>query len=349
MGVRANAETVTDAKAAREFGAQGIGLARTEHMFFGEDRIRPMREMILAKDEAGRRKALAKLLPLQRNDFVEFFRIMRGYPVIIRLLDPPLHEFLPQEERLQAELAGELGLTPREVAARVAELHEANPMMGLRGCRLGLTYPEINEMQITAILEAACDCAAEGVEIYPYIMFPLVAAIEEMRECVRMTREVAARVFAKKGRSVEYKVGTMIELPRAALRAGELASEAEFFSFGTNDLTQMTYGFSRDDIGRSVLPAYLAKGLLKGDPFQSLDAEGVGELIRIGVERGKAARADISIGICGEHGGDPASIHFCHKAGLDYVSCSPYRVPVARLAAAHAALEEKGAQGTQGA
>jgi pyruvate,orthophosphate dikinase len=340
LEVRTNADTPKDARVARDFGAQGIGLCRTEHMFFAADRIKAMREMILAADEAGRRKALAKLLPIQRGDFEGLFKTMDGQPVIIRLLDPPLHEFLPQEAYLQEELAAEMGLPVETIRLRVQQLHEANPMLGLRGCRLGLVYPEISEMQVRAILEAAANSAAAGVKVKPEIMFPLVATLREMEECVKLTRRVADEVAAERGAEVKYLVGTMIELPRAALRADELARHAEFFSFGTNDLTQMTYGFSRDDVG-PILASYIKQGILERNPFQTVDQEGVGELMKMALERGRKTRPELEVGICGEQGGDPATIEFCHFAGLDYVSCSPYRVPIARLAAAQASIKEQ--------
>jgi pyruvate, orthophosphate dikinase len=339
LRVRANAETPLDARTARGFGAEGIGLCRTEHMFFDEDRIAAVREMILADDEAGRRAALARILPMQRGDFAEIFRIMAGLPVTIRLLDPPLHEFLPHAEADVRTVAASTGLDAAKLMARAAELRETNPMLGWRGCRLGVAFPEIYEMQVRAIFEAACDVAAEGEAPRPEIMHPLVAGGREMAYLRDLTDRAAREVIAERGVQIAYQVGTMVELPRAALRAADLAQTAEFFSFGTNDLTQTTFGISRDDSGRFLGP-YLQKGILEKDPFVSLDQEGVGDLIRIAVERGRSARGDIKLGICGEHGGDPASIRFCHEAGLDYVSCSPYRVPIARLAAAQAALAE---------
>lgn len=338
LKVRANAETPLDARTARQFGAEGIGLCRTEHMFFDEDRIAAVREMILADDEAGRRAALAKILPMQRNDFVELFTIMEGLPVTIRLLDPPLHEFLPHTEADLAGLAEATGLDATKLMRRAKELHETNPMLGHRGCRLGISYPEIYEMQVRAIFEAACEIAESGKTApIPEIMHPLVAKGEEMRFLRQLTDRTAQAVLKERGRTIEYQVGTMIELPRAAIRAGDLAENAEFFSFGTNDLTQTTFGISRDDSGR-FLGAYLEKGIFEKDPFVSLDQEGVGDLIRIAAERGRAVRPDVKLGICGEHGGDPASIEFCERVGLDYVSCSPFRVPIARLAAAQAAV-----------
>jgi pyruvate,orthophosphate dikinase len=341
LKVRANAETALDARTAREFGAEGIGLCRTEHMFFDPARIAAVREMILADDEAGRRTALAKILPMQRQDFVELFKIMEGLPVTIRLLDPPLHEFLPHTEEDVAAVAAATGLDPAKLLRRAQELHEVNPMLGHRGCRLGVAYPEIYEMQVRAIIEAACEVAAEGRPApIPEIMHPLVMKGEEMKFLRELTDRTAKAVIEEKGRPIQYMVGTMVELPRAAIRAADLAEHAEFFSFGTNDLTQTTFGISRDDSGR-FLNHYIDKGIMERDPFVTLDQEGVGDLIRIATERGRAARPDVKLGICGEHGGDPASIQFCEEVGLDYVSCSPYRVPIARLAAAQAALGER--------
>ncbi|WP_374274407.1 pyruvate, phosphate dikinase [Brevundimonas sp.] len=338
LRVRANAETPHDAKTARGFGAEGIGLCRTEHMFFDGDRIAAVREMILADDEAGRRAALAKIAPFQKADFVELFEIMAGLPVTIRLLDPPLHEFIPHDEADIDALAASSGLDAGKLKRRARELHETNPMLGHRGCRLGVAYPEIYEMQVRAILEAALEVKARsGDAPIPEIMHPLVALGLEMKYLRELTDRTATAVFEAAGDRVEYLVGTMIELPRAALRAGDLAEHAEFFSFGTNDLTQTTFGISRDDSGR-FLQAYLDKGVFETDPFVRLDQEGVGELIEIATERGRKTRPGMKLGICGEHGGDPASISFCESIGLDYVSCSPYRVPIARLAAAQAAL-----------
>ncbi|MBF0354670.1 MAG: pyruvate, phosphate dikinase [Alphaproteobacteria bacterium] len=337
LKVRANAETPLDASTARKFGAEGIGLCRTEHMFFDPKRIIAIREMILADNETGRRSALAKLIPFQRQDFIDLFTIMRGLPVTIRLLDPPLHEFLPQGEAEVADVAKEAGVDVATVKARSAALHEANPMLGHRGCRLGVTYPEIYEMQAQAIFEAAVDVSKSGEPVVPEIMIPLVSTKKELDLMKASVDKMAQEVFAKAGKTLVYHVGTMIELPRAALQAGSIAETAEFFSFGTNDLTQTTLGMSRDDSG-PFLEVYRAKGIYEQDPFASLDVEGVGELIKIAKERGRKTRPDIKLGICGEHGGDPASIHFCQKVGLDYVSCSPYRVPIARLAAAQAAL-----------
>lgn len=341
LKVRANAETALDAQTARQFGAEGIGLCRTEHMFFDPARIAAVREMILADDEAGRRGALAKILPMQRQDFVELFKIMEGLPVTIRLLDPPLHEFLPHTEADVASVAEATGLDPQKLLRRAEELHEVNPMLGHRGCRLGVAYPEIYEMQVRAIIEAACEVVAEGRPApIPEIMHPLVAKGEEMKFLRELTDRTAQTVIEERGCKIDYKVGTMVELPRAAIRAGDLAQNAEFFSFGTNDLTQTTFGISRDDSGR-FLSHYIEKGIFEKDPFVSLDQDGVGDLIRIAAERGRAARPDVKLGICGEHGGDPASIQFCEQVGLDYVSCSPYRVPIARLAAAQAAIGER--------
>lgn len=339
LGVRTNADTPHDAQRARDFGAQGIGLCRTEHMFFEEDRITAMREMILAEDEVARRKALKKLLPIQRKDFEGIFKSMKGLPVTIRLLDPPLHEFLPHDNKGQAVVAKQLGVPTSEVKRRVAQLHEFNPMLGHRGCRLSVTYPEILEMQVTAIVEATINCRKKKIDVKPEIMIPLIGTVSELRLLRSLTEETIKVV--KKAKKVTGKlpilIGTMIEIPRAALTADEVAGHAEFFSFGTNDLTQMTFGYSRDDIG-SFLPEYLRKELLPADPFVSIDQSGVGQLVEMGVKKGRAARKNLKVGICGEHGGDPASIEFCHQIGLDYVSCSPFRVPIARLAAAQAAL-----------
>ena len=338
LKVRANAETPLDARTARQFGAEGIGLCRTEHMFFDETRIAAVREMILADDEAGRRAALAKILPMQRDDFIQLFTIMAPLPVTIRLLDPPLHEFLPHSEEDLKAVAEATGLDAAKLLRRARDLHETNPMLGHRGCRLGVSYPEIYEMQVRAIFEAATAVSKNGGAPIVEIMHPLVTKGEEMDYLRALTDRIAKVVFAETGVTLDYQVGAMVELPRAALRAGDLARSAEFFSFGTNDLTQTTFGISRDDSGR-FLNAYIAKGIFEKDPFVSLDQEGVGDLIRIAAERGRAARPDVKLGICGEHGGDPASIAFCESVGLDYVSCSPYRVPIARLAAAQAALK----------
>jgi pyruvate, orthophosphate dikinase len=339
LKVRANADQPDQAQAAVAFGAQGIGLTRTEHMFFGEGKIGPMREMIVAENEAERRTALAKILPLQRQDFVGIFRVMGPRPVTIRTLDPPLHEFLRNDPEGIAELARATGKSEEHVRARIEELHEANPMLGNRGCRLAISYPEITEMQARAIFEAACEVAGEGVDVQPEIMIPLVATKKEIDHQVKLVRRVAAAVFEERGRKVKYSVGTMIEVPRGALRADAIAESAEFFSFGTNDLTQTTYGISRDDVA-ALLATYLQHEILNRDPFVTLDRLGVGELMRIAVERGRKTRPNIKLGICGEHGGDPESVEFCHEIGLDYVSCSPYRLPIARLAAAQAALRE---------
>ena len=340
MGVRANADTPVDARHALEFGAEGIGLCRTEHMFFEAERIVAVREMILAKTESERRHALDKILPMQRQDFVEMFQIMKGMPVTVRLLDPPLNEFLPHGEAELADVAKAAGVDLDDLRARAIKLDEANPMLGHRGCRLAITYPEIYEMQARAIFEAVAELAEEGRgTVEPEVMIPLVAVREELEILKALVDRVAEQVKAATGVSFSYLVGTMIELPRAALRAGEIAETAEFFSFGTNDLTQTTFGLSRDDAA-GFLPAYEGKGILETDPFMSIDVEGVGELVRIGAERGRAQRAALKLGICGEHGGDPASIRFCQSVGLDYVSCSPYRVPIARLAAAQAALAQ---------
>ena len=335
LAVRTNADTPHDSEVARKFGAEGIGLCRTEHMFFEADRIVAVREMILADDEAGRRQALAKLKPMQRRDFEGIFTAMDGLPVTIRLLDPPLHEFLPHEPAQQEQMAAEMGVPLSQIEAKIASLHEFNPMLGHRGCRLGITYPEIYEMQVEAIFEAAINVRAEGVNPLPEIMIPLVGTEREFSDLKFMVDRVAVAV----GGTIEYLVGTMIEIPRAALLADQIAEQAEFFSFGTNDLTQLTFGYSRDDAGK-FLPEYIAQGILADDPFQSLDQEGTGQLVRLGTERGRSTRPQLKVGICGEHGGDPSSVGFCHEVGLDYVSCSPYRVPIARLAAAQAVLDE---------
>ena len=364
MKVRANADIPRDAIQARAFGAEGIGLCRTEHMFFGEGKIGPMREMILADNEKGRRTALKKLLPLQRKDFAGVFKAMDGLPVTIRTLDPPLHEFLPRREELMVDIAllssysakqkkelvakykdygikgiGDLKGALPKLLARVEQLHEFNPMLGHRGCRLGITYPEITEMQARAIFEAAVDCSKKGIKVLPEVMIPLVATLKEMANQGAIVRRVAEEVFKEKGTKIDYMVGTMIELPRAALVADEIAKEAEFFSFGTNDLTQTTFGFSRDDVNK-VLPTYLQEGILKQDPFAALDQDGVGQLVKMATERGRKTRSNLKVGICGEHGGDPSSVEFCYRTGLNYVSCSPFRVLTARLAAAQAAAAE---------
>ena len=337
--VRTNADSPRDAKQARKFGAQGIGLCRTEHMFFEGDRIKSVREMILASDVEGRREALAKLLPMQRGDFEGIFEAMDGFGVTIRLLDPPLHEFVPHTTAAQQELADEMGLTLEEVRKKVEDLAEFNPMLGHRGCRLGITYPEITEMQTRAIIEAALACKARGIKVMPEIMVPLVGSIKELQNQADVINTTAAKVFEEKGDSVIYKVGTMIEVPRAALTANEIAEVAEFFSFGTNDLTQMTFGFSRDDAPK-FLKFYKEHGIIKVDPFEVLDQVGVGQLVKMGVEKGRATRPDLKVGICGEHGGEPSSVKFCAHLGMNYVSCSPFRVPIARVAAAQAAIEE---------
>jgi pyruvate,orthophosphate dikinase len=348
IGVRANADIPRDAIQARAFGAEGIGLCRTEHMFFAEDRIPHMRAMILTDNEKDRRAALNKLLPMQRADFVGLFEAMDGLPVTIRLLDPPLHEFLPKREELMVEIGVLQATKPRSpklkglktLLRRVEELHEFNPMLGHRGCRLGITYPEITEMQARAIFEAAVEVEKKGVKTHAEVMIPLIATVKEMAHQGGIVRRVAEEVFKEKKAKVHYLVGTMIELPRAALLADEIAKEAEFFSFGTNDLTQTTFGFSRDDVNK-VLPTYLEEGILKQDPFAVIDREGVGELVRIGIERGRKTRPNLEVGICGEHGGDPSSVEFCHQVGMDYVACSPFRVLTARLAAAQAGAAEK--------
>ena len=335
MAVRTNADTPHDSTVARNFGAQGIGLTRTEHMFFEGDRIIAMREMILADDEAGRREALKKLLPIQRADFEGIFEAMHDLPVTVRLLDPPLHEFVPHEEANQKEMADEMGITVEEIKAKVDSLHEFNPMLGHRGCRLGITYPEITEMQARAIIEAALNLKAKGIKALPEIMVPLIGTKEEYIMQETIIRNVANQVFEERGEKIDYMVGTMIEIPRAALTADKIAESAEFFSFGTNDLTQMGFGYSRDDAGK-FLPIYVEKGILKNDPFQVLDREGIGQLVEMGTAKGRATKPNLKVGICGEHGGDPNSVEFCHLVGMDYVSCSPFRVPIARLAAAQA-------------
>ncbi len=348
IGVRANADIPRDAKQARAFGAEGIGLCRTEHMFFAEDRIPHMQAMILADNEKDRRTALKKLLPMQRADFIGLLRVMDGLPVTIRLLDPPLHEFLPKREELMVEIAVLEATKPRApklkklkgLLRRVEELHEFNPMLGHRGCRLGITYPEITEMQARAIFEAAVAVEKAGIKTHAEVMIPLIATVKEMENQAAIVRRVAEEVFREKGRKVHYLVGTMIELPRASLLAGEIAKVAEFFSFGTNDLTQTTFGFSRDDVNK-VLPTYLGEGILKQDPFAVIDRDGVGELVKIGIERGRKTRPNLEVGICGEHGGDPSSVEFCHQVGMDYVACSPFRVLTARLAAAQAGASDK--------
>ena len=339
LKVRTNADTPQDAEVARRFGAVGIGLCRTEHMFFDNEKIVAMREMILADDIEGRRKALNKLLPYQKEDFKAIFKTMDGCPVNVRLLDPPLHEFVPHDKKGQAIMAEEMGVTPEYIKQRVDSLYEHNPMLGLRGCRLGNTYPEITQMQTRAILTAACELKKEGFDPHPEIMVPLIGILYEFEAQEKVIRQEAAAIFAEQGIEVEFKIGTMIEIPRAALTSNRIATRAEYFSFGTNDLTQMTFGYSRDDIA-TFLPIYLEKKILKVDPFQVLDRAGVGQLIQMSVEKGRSVRPSLKCGICGEHGGEPSSVHFCHEVGLDYVSCSPFRVPIARLAAAQAAVEE---------
>ena len=338
--VRTNADTPFDAQVARDFGAQGIGLTRTEHMFFGDDKITAMREMILADGEEGRREALDKLLPIQRTDFEGIFEAMHDLPVTVRLLDPPLHEFVPHDEKGQKEMAKIMGITLKEVKEKVEDLSEFNPMLGHRGCRLGNTYPEITEMQSRAIIEAALNLKKRKIKAYPEIMIPLTGTLAEMKMQEDIVRATIAKVFIERGEKINFMVGTMIEIPRAALTADKIAESAEFFSFGTNDLTQMAFGYSRDDAGK-FLPIYIEKGILKDDPFQVLDQEGVGQLVEMAVKKGQKTRKKIKLGICGEHGGDPSSIEFCHRAGLHYVSCSPYRVPIARLAAAQATIVNK--------
>ncbi len=340
MAVRTNADTPLDSRVARDFGAQGIGLCRTEHMFFGDDKIVAMREMILADDEAGRREALQKLLPIQREDFEGIFEAMHDLPVTVRLLDPPLHEFVPHDEKGQQEMADVMGVSLDIIKEKVEDLSEFNPMLGHRGCRLGNTYPEITEMQSRAIIEASLNLKQRGINAHPEIMIPLTGTVQEMKMQEDIVRGTIAKVFEERGDSIKFMVGTMIEIPRAALTADKIAESAEFFSFGTNDLTQMAFGYSRDDAGK-FLPVYIEKGILKNDPFQVLDQEGVGQLVQTAVKKGRKTRKNIKLGICGEHGGEPSSIEFCHRAGLHYVSCSPYRVPIARLAAAQSVIMNK--------
>jgi pyruvate,orthophosphate dikinase len=347
LKVRANADTSVDAKTARDFGAQGIGLCRTEHMFFKPDRIETMQEMIIASDEAGRRKALAKLLPMQREDFQSIFKAMNGLPVTIRTLDPPLHEFLPKDDAAVKNLAQKLEKPIDEIKKVINQLHEANPMLGFRGCRLGIVYPEITEMQARAIFEAACEVKKEGVEVLPEVMIPLTGTVREFIVQKTLVNKIAQEVFNELETTISYLCGTMIEIPRAAITADDIARQADFFSYGTNDLTQTVFGFSRDDAGK-FLPQYIDKRILATDPFRTLDEEGVGVLIKLGVRLGRRVKPDLKIGICGEHGGDPKSIQFCHNQGLDYVSCSPFRVPVARLAAAQAAINEKPSRARRG-
>jgi pyruvate,orthophosphate dikinase len=341
LRVRVNADTPADSHRGRDFGAEGIGLCRTEHMFFEGERLAAMREMILAGDTAGRKRALAKLLPMQRGDFEGIFRAMEGFPVTIRLLDPPLHEFLPKDAVEIESLAKQMGKTVADVQRTIDALSEVNPMLGLRGCRLGIMYPEITEMQARAIFEAACTVAERKGRVQPEVMIPLVAHVIEFRKQALIVRQVAEEVFRERQITVPYLLGTMIELPRAALTADEIAREAQFFSFGTNDLTQTTWGLSRDDAGK-FLPFYFEKGILDFDPFAELDIAGVGRLISMAVELGRKTRNDLKVGICGEHGGEPRAVHFCEAQKMNYVSCSPYRVPIARLAAAQAALAERG-------
>jgi pyruvate,orthophosphate dikinase len=345
LKVRANADTPHDAQVARGFGAQGIGLCRTEHMFFEADRIDAVREMILAQDTEGRQRALAKLLPMQKSDFIGILKAMHGLPVTIRLLDPPLHEFLPPSERELGMLAAKLGVEEDELRRTRDRLHEVNPMLGHRGCRLGITYPEIYAMQVRAIGEATAELRKQGVKVEPEIMIPLVGHVKELEILRAQTLEVLAQVSAQYGVKLAPPIGTMIELPRAAVTADEIARAADFFSFGTNDLTQTVFGLSRDDAGK-FLPAYVERGILAADPFVTIDQQGVGALIMVAVSRGRSEKPNIKLGICGEHGGDPESVKFCHRIGLDYVSCSPFRLPVARLAAAHAALGASGVSGT---
>jgi pyruvate,orthophosphate dikinase len=341
LRVRVNADTPADAHRGRDFGAEGIGLCRTEHMFFEGDRLTAMREMIVAQDPEGRRRALAKLLPMQRADFEAIFRAMEGFPVTIRLLDPPLHEFLPKDRHEIEALARELGMAPEELRVIIDRLQEVNPMLGLRGCRLGILYPEITAMQVRAIFEAACTVAARKGRVMPEVMIPLTASAVEFRKQALIVRQVAEEVFQDRQITVPFLLGTMIELPRAAVTADEMAREAQFFSFGTNDLTQTTWGLSRDDAGK-FLPYYLEHGVIEQDPFQVLDQAGVGRLIQFACELGRKTRPDLKLGICGEHGGEPSAVAFCDRLGMNYVSCSPYRVPIARLAAAQATLAARG-------
>jgi pyruvate,orthophosphate dikinase len=341
LRVRVNADTPADAHRGRDFGAEGLGLCRTEHMFFDGDRLTAMRQMIVAQDHEGRERALAKLLPMQRSDFEAIFRAMEGYPVTIRLLDPPLHEFLPKDPAEIDALAGDLGMERNALQVVIDRLHEVNPMLGLRGCRLGIIYPEITAMQVRAIFEAASTVAARKGRVYPEVMIPLTASVVEFRKQALIVRQVAEEVFRERQITVPFLLGTMIELPRAALTADELAREAQFFSFGTNDLTQTTWGLSRDDAGH-FLPYYLEHGVVDADPFQVLDQAGVGKLIQMACELGRRTRRDLKLGICGEHGGEPAAVAFCDKLGMNYVSCSPFRVPIARLASAQAALATRG-------
>ncbi|MCH7681385.1 pyruvate, phosphate dikinase, partial [candidate division KSB1 bacterium] len=339
IDVRTNAETPEDAAQAVAFGAEGIGLARTEHMFFDPERIVHVREMILATDDTSRRKAVMKLLPFQKKDFKGIFRAMAGKPVTIRLLDPPLHEFLTLTDAQVRDLSKKLDISVPRIQARISQLHESNPMLGHRGCRLGIAYPEITEMQARAILEAAAELKQKKIKVYPEIMIPLVGHENEYKAQEKIVRRVAKEVEKEKKVKLNFLVGTMIEIPRACLVADRIAEDAEFFSFGTNDLTQMGFGFSRDDVG-TYLPQYIEQDILPNDPFETLDQDGIGQLVEMGVSRGRATRPDLKIGICGEHGGDPESVKFCHRVGMDYVSCSPFRVPIARLAAAQAVIED---------
>jgi len=340
MSVRTNADTPEDSKVAREFGAQGIGLCRTEHMFFGGDKIKAIRSFILSADETGRRKALAKLLPIQREDFEGIFTAMHDLPVTVRLLDPPLHEFVPHEDTNQKEMADEMGVTVEYIKETVESLAEFNPMLGQRGCRLGNTYPEITEMQARAIIEAALNLKVKGITAKPEIMIPFVGEVNEFKMQEKIIRDTAEMVFKEKGDTIEYMVGTMIEIPRATLTADAIAEHAEFFSFGTNDLTQMTFGLSRDDTS-ALITDYAKKGIYKDDPFQVLDQTGVGQLVEMATTKGRSTKKDLKVGICGEHGGEPSSVKFCYETGLNYVSCSPFRVPIARLASAQANIEDK--------
>lgn len=340
LGVRANADIPRDAKAARHFGAEGIGLCRTEHMFFAADRLPLMQKMILADDEKSRRLALEKLLPFQKDDFKGLFREMKGFSVTVRTLDPPLHEFLPKTKEEAKELSEKINISEVKIWAKAQELHELNPMLGHRGCRLGITYPEITEMQARAIIAAACELREEGIKVIPEIMIPLVGNVNELKNQKEVVQKIAQETMKQYKVKIDYLVGTMIEVPRAAVTADEIAAEADFFSFGTNDLTQMSLGFSRDDAGKFIR-VYLDKHILSADPFQTLDQDGVGQLVKLGLAKGRSIKKNLKVGICGEHGGDPESVKFCHKIGMNYVSCSPYRVPIARLAAAQAVVQEK--------
>jgi len=340
LGVRTNADTPHDAEVARKFGAEGIGLCRTEHMFFAPERISAVREMILADNIEGRKKALVRLLPMQKSDFTGIFKAMKGFPVTIRLLDPPLHEFLPHTDEELKALASSMEVPFEKLKARNNALHEFNPMLGHRGCRLGISYPEIYEMQVRAIMEAACELSKQKIKVIPEIMIPLVGHVKELRAMRELTLKVGEEVQASYKTKISYTVGTMIELPRACITSDEIATEADFYSFGTNDLTQTAFGLSRDDAGR-FLPFYIEKGILESDPFITIDQEGIGALMEIAIDKGRRVKKKLKMGICGEHGGDPKSVEFCHKIGLDYVSCSPYRVPIAKLAAAQVTLKER--------